>query len=58
MPILLKAVFFTLAFICFLLESFRGGRAVGSSRADIALLPLGLAFFTFPFVWDAWDSLD
>lgn len=58
MPLILKAICFSIAFICFLVDAFKGGRSAVASRVDWALIPLGLAFFVLPFAWDAIDGLE
>jgi hypothetical protein len=44
-----KAVLFLVAVILFVIDSFV--RAV----MPVRLTPLGLAFFAFPFMWDAFE---
>jgi hypothetical protein len=50
MDLTLKAIFFLVAVVLFVIDSFL--------RADVPvrLTPLGLAFFVFPFMWDAFEA--
>lgn len=49
-------VFYLLAVVCFvfaaLAESGRAGGLARSGFAPIALVPLGLAFYVFPQMWN------
>jgi hypothetical protein len=58
MDVDIKFWFYLAAVICFLLaaigESWRyGGRTRRGATPILALLPLGLALFAFPTMWDA-----
>ena len=46
-------IFYLAAVVCFLLAAFQGqtGRR-GAALTRVGLVPLGLAFFVFPFMWD------
>jgi hypothetical protein len=57
MPDILRAICFSLALLCFVVDAFKGGRAAVASRVDWALIPLGLALFVLPFAWDAWEKV-
>lgn len=50
-------VFYAAAVVCFVLAALEGsGRTGGLSRgalSRVSLVPLGLALFVFPFMWNA-----
>ena len=51
------AIFYLIAIICFGLAAFSGsgiGRRAGG--AGVGLVGLGLAFFFFPSMWNAFDA--
>ena len=58
-----KFFFFLAAFVCFVIaasgEAWKfGRRGRRGLTPGIALVPLGLALFSFPFLWDAWKLAD
>ena len=53
MPIVLKALFFTAAVICFVAATFRR-----TEFRNIGLVPLGLALCAAVFAVDAWAAVD
>ncbi len=52
----IKFLFYAAAVVCFVLAavqgSGRGGVASRGAMARVSLVPIGLALFVFPFMWD------
>lgn len=60
MPLILKALFFTLALVLLLLDAaaeFRRHRGSWDEKGHF-WLSLGLASFVLVFVWDAWAAVE
>ncbi|MGI8711104.1 MAG: hypothetical protein ACR2LA_08950 [Acidimicrobiales bacterium] len=51
MDLRLIFIFYLAAVICFALAAF-GGRAGGARTSTVALVPLGLALWLFPTLWN------
>ena len=45
-------VFYAAAVVCFLLAAFPGRIGARGALARVGLVPLGLALFVFPFMWN------
>lgn len=56
-------VFFLLALVCFVVSAFWGSYVRGSEgkggtlSANVNVLALGLAFFDFVFMWNAYKAM-
>jgi hypothetical protein len=53
----IQFLFYAAAVVCFLLAAVqgtgRGGAATRGAMARVSLVPIGLALFVFPFMWNA-----
>lgn len=47
-----KAICFTVAVVLFVIDAWLRN----DGRPPLGLQSLGLAFFVFPFCWDAWEA--
>lgn len=53
MDVKLKFFFYLASVACFVLAALaQGGRAGRAGSPPVGLLPLGLALFVFPIMWD------
>ncbi|MGH9164586.1 MAG: hypothetical protein ACRDZW_03600 [Acidimicrobiales bacterium] len=50
----IRFFFYLASVVCFALAALaQGGRAGRAGASPVGLVPLGLALFVFPLVWDA-----
>jgi hypothetical protein len=50
------AIFYVIAIICFALSAFAGAAVGRRAGGSVGLVGLGLGFFFFPSMWNAFDA--